>query len=323
VADKGLHLSTFLKVKPDSDIARSIAEVRSAHASQLTNLPPGALGYVYMDAQARTFERFMGMSLRMFNPGRASPEQEKAMAEFHALGRVETLGGMSMDSGMRGISEYWVDDPKKFIDASVSLHRAMGEGQGRVYKDFKADPAARSYRGLTFTHASVTVDMEKLAELVPNNPAQAASLKAMFGDGRLDYWYGTDGKRLLQVMAPSWEDARSFIDPYLDGGRSIGQTAGFQSARGALSERASFLILYSAQELVRMTARQMATVTNNPNLKPPADLPADPAFLGDSVTPHPPEGYEAHLVIPSPVGAVIAKGLVPIFQVLAGQGANQ
>ena len=61
----------------------------------------------------------------------------------------------------------------------------------------------------------------------------------------------------------------------------------------------------------------MATVTNNPNLKPPADLPADPAFLGASLTPHAPEGYEFHLVIPTSVGTVIAKGLVPIFQGLA------
>jgi hypothetical protein len=317
LADKGLHLASYLKVKPDSDIARSIAEVRSGHGSQMGHLAPGALGYVYMDTKTRTLERLMGMGLRMFNPGKPSPEQEKALAEFHALGRVETLGQMSMEGGMRGISEMWVDDPRKFIDASLSLLRAMGGGEAKVYKDIKVDPAAQTYRGMTFTHASVTVNMEKLAELFPNNPAQAESMKAMFGDGHLDYWYGTDGKRLLQVMAKSWEEARSFIDPYLDGNRGIGQSAGFQAARGPLPEQASVLLLYSAQELVRMMARQMATVANNPNLKPPADLPADPAFLGASLTPHAPEGYEFHLVIPTSVGTVIAKGLVPIFQGLA------
>ena len=51
-------------------------------------------------------------------------------------------------------------------------------------------------------------------------------------------------------------------------------------------------------------------------------MPKEPAFLGVSLTPQPSEGYEFHLVIPSPVGTVIAKGVVPIFQGLAAPGAN-
>src|SRR5262249_17856422 len=223
----------------------------------------------------------------------------------------------------RGISEIWVPDPKKFIDAILSMFRAMSEDQTRIYKDFKVDPAAQTYRGMTFTHATGTMDPEKLAELSGNNPAQLESLKAMFGDGHLGYWYGTDGKRLLQVMAPNWEDARSFIDAYLDANRGIGRSPGFAAARGELPERASLLLLYSTQDLVRMMANQIATQTKNPNLKPPADMPAEPAYLGVSLTPHASEGYEVHFVIPSPVGTVVAKGLVPIFQGFAQPGANQ
>jgi hypothetical protein len=323
LAEKGLHLAAYLKVKADSDIAKSIAEVRSDRASGLGNLPPGSLGYVYMDVGAKIFERFMGMSMRMFGAGgKPSPALEKATADLHAMGRIESLGGMSMDKGMRGISEIWTEDPKKFIDAVLSMLRAMGEGEAKIYKEFKVDTAAQTYRGMTFTHASGMLDPEKLAELVGNNPAQQESMKAMFGDGRLSYWYGTDGKRLLQVIAPNWEDARSLIDAYLDGNRGIGRSTGFKAARGELPERASLLLLYSTQELVRMMARQSAAVTKNPDLKPPADMPAEPAYLGVSLTPHASEGYEIHLVIPSPVGTVIAKGLVPIIQGLAPPGAN-
>jgi hypothetical protein len=318
LAEKGLHLATFLKVKADSEIARSIAEVRSDRAFGLGNLPPGSLGYVYMDLGAKTFERFMGMGMRMFGAGgKSSPALEKARADFHAMGRIETLGGISMDKGMRGISEIWAGDPKKFIDATLSMLRAMSEGEARIYKDFKVDPATQTYRGMTFTHASGTMDPEKLTELVGNNPAQQESMKVMFGDGRLSYWYGTDGKRLLQVMAPNWEDARSYVDAYLDGNRGIGQSASFKAVHGELPEQASLLLLYSSQELVRMMARQFAATTNNPELKPAADMPAEPAYLGVSLTPHAAEGYEVHLVIPSPVGTVVAKGLVPIFQGLA------
>src|SRR5262249_6034525 len=161
-----------------------------------------------------------------------------------------------MDKGMRGISEIWVPDPKKFIDATLAMLRAIAEDQSKVYKEFKVDPTSQTYRGMTFTHASGIMDPEKLAELVGNNPQQQESMKAMFGDGRLSYWYGTDGKRLLQVMAPNWEEARSFIDSYLDGSRGIGRSAGFKAVRGELPERAGMVLLYSAQELVRMMAKQ-------------------------------------------------------------------
>ncbi len=212
--------------------------------------------------------------------------------------------------------------PKEFLDAILSMFRAMSEGEAKIYTDSKVDPAARIYRGLTFTHASAAMGPGKLAELVGNGPAQQESMKAMLGDGRLIGWYGTDGKRLLQVMAPSWEDARPRIDAYLDGNRGIGRSARFKAARGELPERAGLLLLYSSQELVRMMARQLGAVTKNADLEPPADRPAEPAYLGASPTPHASEGYEVHLVIPSPVGTVVAKGRLPIWQGRAPRGAD-
>jgi hypothetical protein len=325
VAEKGLHLAAFLKAKADADIAKSISETRTGDAGTLGNLAPGAMAYAYMNVASETFDRFMGMSLRMMaGGGKASPELEKAMAEFHGLGRIESIGSMSMEKGMRGLNDIKVDDPKKFINASLSMLRGMsgGEGQVNLYKEFKVDPDAQTHQGLTFTHASATVNLDKLAELSGNNPAQLETMKAMFGDGRISYWYGTDGKRVLQVVAPNWEDARSLIDPYLGGNRGVAQGAGFKSVRGELPEQVSFLMLFSSQALVRMFATQFAALTKNPNLKPPEDMPAEPAYLGVSLTPHPSEGFEVHLVIPSPVGTVIAKGMIPIFQGLAPPGAN-
>jgi hypothetical protein len=66
-----------------------------------------------------------------------------------------------------------------------------------------------------------------------------------------------------------------------------------------------------------------AAMFKNPDLKLPDDLPKDPAFLGASLTPRPPVGYEFHLVIPTSVGTLIDKGLVPLFRQLQPGGANQ
>jgi hypothetical protein len=325
-AEKGLHLAGFLKVKPDSDALKSISEVRTGEIAALGNLPPGATVYVYMNVAAKTFDRLQGMNLKMLGgAGKPSPDLEKAMAELHGLGRIESLGTASMDKGMVAINDIKTEDPKRFIEKSLAILRAMsgGEGQSGLFKDVKVEPAAQTLRGLTFTQASATVNMDKLAEISGNNPAQLESMKAIFGDGRMNYWYGTDGKRLLQVVAPKWEDAKTLIDDYLKGAGDVGQATGFKAVLSELPGRASFLMLFSTQGLVRILANQFATLSKNPNLKAPDDMPKEPAYLGVSLTPHPSEGYELHLVIPSPVGAVVAKGMVPLFQAIGGAGANQ
>ena len=154
-AEKGLHLAGFLKVKPDSDAAKSIAEVRTGEIAALGNLPPGEMAYMYMNVGAKTFDRLQGMSLKMLSgAGKPSPELEKAMAEFHGLGRIESLGSVSMDKGMRSINDIKVEDPKKVVEASLAMiqRHGRGRGPGRIYKELKVEPAAQTHQGMTFTH---------------------------------------------------------------------------------------------------------------------------------------------------------------------------
>ena len=88
--------------------------------------------------------------------------------------------------------------------------------------------------------------------------------------------------------------------------------------RAALPERATVLGFMSAQGLVNQMAMQFAAMFNNPDLKAPADLPKDPALVGMAVTLGEP-GYGFRIVVPSRVGEVVEKGLVPLFQSMAGQ----
>src|SRR5262249_49601223 len=154
----------------------------------------------------------------MINPERKStPQFEKAMAELDSLGRVESLGAVTMLGGMRGMNDIVVSDPKTYIEANLALLQSLKGGEGKLdfFKDVKIERDAKTHEGMNFTHVLVNLDMEKLAELGGNNPAQRENLKAMFGNEKMEYWFGTDGKRLLQLMTPKWEDARSQVDNYL------------------------------------------------------------------------------------------------------------
>jgi hypothetical protein len=247
------------------------------------------------------------------------------MAELHGLGRIESIGSATMDKGMRMLNDLRVTDPKKYMDASIAMVRAMGggEGQPRIYKEVKVEPAAQTHQGMTFTHVAVVADIDKLVELSGNVPGQADMMKAMFGDGRINYWYGTDNKRLLQVIAPNWEDARSLIDGYLKGEGGVGQAAGFKAVRSELPQKANVLAILDTQATVRMYVNMFSMILKKPELKVPDDMPKEPVYLGGSLTPYPSEGYEFHTVIPGAVGTVIAKGVIPIFQNLGAPGANQ
>jgi hypothetical protein len=305
---KGAHLAGFLKVKADTDLAKSITEVRSSSLASLGQLPPGEMGYTYMNVGAKTFDRFQGMSLKMIaNAGKPSPELEKAMAELHGVGRIESLGSASVERGMRSFSDIKTADPKKFIDASIAILRAMSGGEGALYKDLKVEPSAQTYQGIAFTRVSASVNVEKLAEVAGNLPGQLDMMKNMFGDGQVSYWYGTDGKQVFHAVTPKWEDAKASLDAYLKGDGGIGQTSGYKAVRSALPEQASLMMIFNTQNLLRMYVNLVGTLTKNPDLKAPADLPKEPAFVGASLTPHASEGYEVHLVVPSAVGDVIAK----------------
>ncbi|MHB1559661.1 MAG: hypothetical protein ACYC61_19610 [Isosphaeraceae bacterium] len=322
--DKGFHLAGFLKVKAGSNAMKSIPTIVSGGVEKLGNLPKDATFYMYTNLDARAFDRIQGTTMRMLSHGKPSPELEKAMAALQGLGRIESAGSGSFDdSGRRSLSVIRLDDPRKFIAATIATLQATGEGEGKIYKSIKIEPAAQTYGGFTFTHVAVELDFDKLAEMVGGNPAAADSMKAMMGRERIShYWYGTDGKTLFQILAPSWDVARSLIDDYRKPGDHVGQTPGYRSARAAMPDRASLVMVLSVQGGARMYAAMFSATTKNPELKVPADMPKEPAFIGISLTPRPREGYEFHLIVPADAGPAISKGLVPVFRGLANPGAN-
>jgi hypothetical protein len=328
VAEKGLHLTGVFNVKADAPAAKSISGIHTSPATALGNFPSGSLAYLYMDLESKTFEQLKGMSLRMLSAGKPSPELEKAMAELDGLGRIESLASVSFANGMSMFSDMTVSDPKKYVAAQVAMLQAMKGSGGplNLFKDVKVDHDIQAYQGLNFTRIATSLDMDKLSQLGGNNPAGGEAvksmMKSMYGGDTFTYWYGTDGKRLFQVMGPSWESVKPQIDGYLKGAGGIGETPGFKAVRSELPAQASLLAMIESQSLARMYANLFATMFKNPDLKVGDDLPKEPAFLGMSVTPRPPVGYEIHLVIPSSVGTVVDKGLVPIFRGLQPPGAN-
>jgi hypothetical protein len=270
-----------------------------------------------MNVDAKRLGGFQMMSLRMILPGgKPSPDLEAALAQQDQLGRVETLMAMTMGRGLKTLSITHTSDPQKYLESIVAMLRAQKAAAGplNVIKDVTVTPKVETYRGYTFHRIEMIFDFEKLAEAQPGKPADAAladRMKAMFGGSRNTYWYGIKDRELIQVTAPSWDEAKARLDAYFNGAETIGTSSSFQAVRGKLAKQATVVALVHAQGLVRMIGS-----ANDAAFKLPDSVPKDPAFVGVSLTPNDSPGYEFHFVVPSPVGPVIEKGLVPVIQAL-------
>ncbi|MDR3622285.1 MAG: hypothetical protein P4L85_23240 [Paludisphaera borealis] len=320
-APAGLQLSGQLELKPGADSAKGIAASQNSSAD-LGKLAPGAAFYMYMNMQASTVEKLQNMSLRMISPGgKFGPEMTRAMEQFHALGRIETLSSVSFEHGMRAFNVINATDPKVYVAATEAMLSAMKNSDSPLnfYKEVKIERDAQNYQGVSYTHVVAVFDDEKLAKFgAAGNGGSAASLKAMFGGDSFSYWIGADGKRVLQVTAPTWDEAKVKIDQFLKADAPVGALHSFQAVRSALADRASFMMILSAQGFVRMIVAQLAATLNKPELKDLLNLPKEPAFLGFSSTPTAPSGYEFHFSLPSSVGPVFENGLMPVFQGMQG-----
>jgi hypothetical protein len=317
---EGLGVSGTITVKADSKVVKSIAGIQTSDAASLGKLPADSAYYVYMNVDAKTFQSFQVMALQMMSPGgKISPELEATIAKER--GRIETVASVTFSKGIKTFDVTNLTDPKSFVDAFNSMMKLMQAADSplNVYKEIKSTPNAETYRGFTFTRIEMTFDFDKFAKLIPNNPAGVEGMKAMYGGDKMTTWLGVSDTQMIKVNAPTWSDAKAQIDSYYKGEDGVGSTAGFKATRAKLPKQANMLALISAQGMVRQLTAQMSMMMPNAP-KQPADMPKEPVFMGFSLTPAAPNGFEFHLVVPSTVGPVFEKGLVPVISGLRPPG---
>lgn len=316
-----LDIAGQVTLKPDSEAAANLANSVTGTAANLAKLPADAAYFVYMNVDPSTFAAFqqMGMSM-MFAGGKPPAEMQEALDLQKDVGRLESVGASSITGGMRTLNVMTADDPAKLVEMTVASQKAMDAGApvGMDFiKDVEVTLDAETHLGYTFTRSKVSFDLDALAAGQPNGAMTTEMLKGMFGGESITTWTGTDGTTVLSVAAPTWDDAKAQIDTYLFGDQGVGTTAGYRRLRELLPDRANILMMVSAQGLVRQLAGQFSAMFGV-DLAPPGDMPKEPALLGFALGTTK-SGYQFQLAIPSPVGPVIEKGLVPLFLGLQGQ----
>lgn len=310
-------LSGLLTVRPDTEAAAALGRARVGTGEGIGNLPADSLMYLYFNSDPETFAGLQAMNMsNLGNLGANTDEMKKALEDLKAAGSQEAYGAFSFGDGIRVVNVTYPEDVEKQLTASTEMMKAMKSSE--MFKDVKIEDDALSYKGFQLRKATVTFDLEKMAAAQPNNPAGEAVLRSMFGGDSMTTWYGSDGKRIVSVVARDAEGAKAQIDTIVDGTRGVGSAGGgLRAVRAKLPEKVSVLFLVNAQELIRQVTSLMSSMSGQ-KIPPPSGLPKDPALFGGSLAVTP-EGYHFDFVVPSAVGPVFENGFGPLIQGLQGQ----
>jgi hypothetical protein len=316
---EGLALSGEATAKPDAPGAKALAGARAGTGELLAKLPDGATYYLYSNVTPESFEKLARMGAAALGGGadKESPSMKQAIESQKEAKVREVATATAAGDGMRTINVVTAADPKRMVEGWTAMFQAMkspSPGAVNFIKDVKVTPNAQTYKAFNFNRVDMTIDIDKLAAVQPNNPGGVNAAKAMFGGDSLSTFYGTDGKLAISVVARSWEEARGQVDAVLAGQNGIGTSDGFKAVRSKLPEKIGSSVLISAQGLTQQIATQLATMMpGNAAPKLPGDIPKAPAYFGGAITASA-GGYQFQFVAPNTVGPVFEKGLVPLFQ---------
>jgi hypothetical protein len=315
-AGEGLNLAGALTVKPDSPAARKLAATKPQAGELLARLPADAATFLDVSVDPEAFEglQMLGLSMLGATPGAPSPALKEAMNQQKAAGpREAAVANLAGAKGLRTTKVMTFADPRKAAGAIAAMIQALGSNKSGFVKDVKIEKV-QPYKGFDLAQAKVTIDKAKLEKSRPGGAGESP-LGAMIPDSTTT-WFGTDGKLVVSITAPSWDEAKAQIDVVSSGQGGLGQSAGYKALRGQFPDKAGALFLMNSQGLVsQVSSRLSASAAGGP--KPAANGKA-PAFLGGAVTPSA-AGYQFKLAVPSAVGPVLQEGLGPALQGAQGR----
>jgi hypothetical protein len=250
----------------------------------------------------------------------AGEDEDRAV---QAIGRYADLlagseGWLSAGSGPRGsLQVLSPKEPAKLAEAHVKVLRNLPEAGWYQNIVLKEKPEVReveqTHRGFELSRASLVLDLEASAGNIPDENIRKATIESMrrLVSERTTYWFGTDGKRYVQVSGKDWDAARRLLDAYLDGKESIESDEAFQAVRKQLPAEANQVIVTEVGRTLGSFGEYMKAIVDALPAFPGLDLaelkPArgEPTYAGVAV-----------VLKPGSVGATVA---VPSAAVKAGR----
>lgn len=284
-----IHLESELR--NGSATGRNFADSRLAAFPELARLPSGQLIYSAYLLGPTLSKAAGGLHFGIFGAvdDKEADAQPKAIAQLIEAGPGARVDGISLPT--KAVRAWRFDDPAKAVAAQLKLLQSVqpgGQFEGGPAKEPpKVTVRAEKYVDFEMNAVEITWDLEKAVGGGANIPEEmrkqmAEGMKKILGEKRR-FWFGTDGKLVVQVNADRWEDARKLLDGYFRGQGGAGEDAGFKEARAELPAEASSIIL---MDPVRYGGLVVDFMKAFGALPIPINIPADakPTYVGMGLT---------------------------------------
>jgi len=313
-----------VSAKPGTAVSRRLANAQPADAADLAKLPSTAVACVFRSVRAATFEDLHGPAQKVLVFGeeeKPAPAVQKAIDQLGKLGPQQVFVAVRPAPGVQDIRIFNGDDPQAVVKAEAGIFEALRGGSGFI-KAVTLDPKTTTHEGFALRQATMQPDFVKLAA-GEANPGDIAALKKAFGGETLTTWFGTDGRRVLEVTAHDWNAARPVVDAVLTGRGSIGQVPDYAALRKRLPGQVSTLIMVNAQSTARQISENLAAaLPEAKSAKAPVEIPKGTSLLAASVT-STTAGTRFQAIIPSAVGPIFEKALSPAVEEVQGKTARK
>jgi hypothetical protein len=310
---EGLALHLLAEVGEDTKINAYLKDSKPAALTEVGKLPAGQMGYFAAQFSPTVFKIYALLMQGMIGDGdgKQGKALKEAMSQLAEAGPQELMGDFSMPTLSLQVWKY--QSPDKAAAATLKMFQALESGESFGNMPLKEKPvvkeAAQTHRQFKLHSVQLKWDLDKFAEKYPQGGKEIVeAMKGMMGDGS-NIWFGTDGKRYVQVTAKDWQAAQAHLDAFLDGTQTASGQKAFQEALKQLPAENTLVGLMDGPQYLKVIAEYMGPMLKGQGVPfeiPPLKADKGKSYFGFALTLRPQNG-SADLWMPVTAIAEIRK----------------
>jgi len=246
---EGANLRFAAQFGSDTETNAFLKKFKPATLAELGSLPVGQLIYT-----ASNFDPSMSKTLSaLLKESQADDENEDvkkaieaAMKELTENGRVIELAAGNLPANSLEVAEY--KDGAKAVASQLKLFKALAKTSSFGSVPLKDKPVvkenAETVGDYKLHSVKLSFDLDKAVENLPEGVKDATrkTLERMTGDNTT-IWFGSSGKKVVQITAKDWPAGKAMLDEYLQGKGPIDKDESFQATRKQLPAEATIVMI--------------------------------------------------------------------------------
>jgi hypothetical protein len=306
--------------------SEALKKYRPVPLNQLGTLPAGQVSYsasVVGQAGSKSAALLLGDFAISDDDPAAKETIAGLLRDLSGLDRGVTLAAGKV-FGPGGLDVTESKDADRIVAGRLELLRAVTKNGSFANIPLKEKPQvkekAETVGAFTLHAVKVKLDFDKAVGDLDDGAREAArnSMKKALGGDELSMWFGTDGKRLIQLTAKDWAEAKALAEPYLDGSQALDKNEAYQFTRKQLPADATMLVVLDAAQTVYSLFGLAGdagglipglSVPLPENAKPPT---GKPAYIGIALVLKPGHG-SFELFVPATAVGQIQKLVQPLL----------